>query len=106
MTKMGQNRVLIYYPTEKDQKEFYPDYKWAMDGDKMLKGLYRFAAKLVPMGPFYSLTNLRLGIKVKAPLIKFGKKDKHGSKFVPIIFSHGVGNTTTWFSCILKDLAS
>lgn len=60
---------MIYYPTDKEAKEFYPDYKWAMDGDKILKGIYRFAMKLVPMNPFYHLLNLKLNVRVKAPII-------------------------------------
>jgi hypothetical protein len=58
-TKIGANRVLIYYPVDKNSKEVYPDFKWAMDGDHMLKGLKRFAADIIPTGPFYFLLGLK-----------------------------------------------
>lgn len=79
-----------------------------MDGDKILKGIVRFAMKLVPGGPFYHITNNSLNVKVGSPIIEFNESDEYikSKSFVPIIFSHGVGCTTTWFSCICKDLAS
>lgn len=43
---------------------------------------------------------------VKAPIIQLPKSDKHEGKFIPIVFSHGVGQTNSWFSSIFKDLAS
>ena len=52
------------------------------------------------------MLSLRLNVRVKAPLITLDKKDKHSGKFIPIIFSHGVGGTTTYFSSICKDMAS
>lgn len=51
-------------------------------------------------------------MKVKAPLDRDLKKEgeerkeKERDKFVPIIFSHGIGNSMSWFSTITKDLAS
>ena len=58
-TKICQNRLLIYYPTDKRTKERYRDYKWAMDGEDMLKGLVKFAADIVPSNPFYFLLSLK-----------------------------------------------
>jgi predicted dienelactone hydrolase len=44
-------------------------------------------------------------VKVDAPL-NIPKDLPQKRKFIPLIFSHGVGNTMSWFSTILKDLAS
>ena len=104
-TKVG-NRLLIYYPTAKNQTQKYPDYLWAMDGDHMLKGLKKFAAGIIPTGPFYYLLGLRQNVKVKAPICEIQHKEAAKKKLVPIIFSHGVGNTMSWFSTICKDIVS
>ena len=47
-TKTGNNKVLIYYPTDKNDRKVYPDLRWAMDGDHILKGLQKFSAGLIP----------------------------------------------------------
>ena len=79
---------------------------WAYDGEHMIKGLIKFGADLVPSGPFYYLLSVKQRVKVDAPLIKLEENDKHQGKFIPLVFSHGVGNTMSWFSTICKDLAS
>ena len=38
-TKSQANRVLIYYPTNKNAPNTYADLKWAIDGEHILKGL-------------------------------------------------------------------
>ena len=48
VTKVGQNRVLIYYPTDKEDQRRYLDLKWASDGEHTLKGLMKFALDIVP----------------------------------------------------------
>lgn len=45
-------------------------------------------------------------MRVGAPLLELADDDKHEKKFIPIVFSHGVGCTVSWFSTICKDLAS
>ena len=72
----------------------------------MLKGLKKFGAGLVPIGPFYYMLGLKQNVRVKAPIIEFKTKDAKKNKFVPIIMSHGVGNTMTWFSTINKEIVS
>jgi hypothetical protein len=59
LTKMGNNKVLIYYPTEKAATARYADYRWAMDGDVIMKGLSKFSADIVPMNPFYYIMSLK-----------------------------------------------
>jgi hypothetical protein len=51
--------VLIYYPTNKKDNKKYKDMLWAYDGDHMVKGLMKFAADLVPKGPFYYLLSVK-----------------------------------------------
>lgn len=58
-TKIGANRILIYYPTEKYTKEIYSDLKWAIDGEHMLNGFIKFAANIIPQGPFYYMLSLK-----------------------------------------------
>ena len=106
VTKVTGNRVLIYYPTPKNTDKKYRDMLWAYDGDHMVKGLMKFAADLVPSGPFYYLLSVKQKVRVGAPIVKPEADDKHKGKFVPIIMTHGVGNTMTWFSTICKDFAS
>ena len=79
---------------------------WAYDGDHMIKGLMKFAADLVPSGPFYHLLSVKQKVRVGAPIVKPTDDDKHEGKFIPIIMTHGVGNTMSWFSTICKDFAS
>ena len=105
-TKVLGNRLLIYYPTEKKTTKLYKDMLWAYDGANMVKGLMKFAADLVPSGPFYYLLSVKQRVRVGAPIVKFGEEDKHKGKFIPIIFTHGIGNTMSWFSTICKDFAS
>ena len=92
---------MIYYPTSKSDNGTYRDYKWAHDGEHTLKGLMKFGADILPAGPFRHIQSIKQNVKVNAPINK-----REEGKFVPIIFSHGVGNTMTWFSTIIKDLAS
>ena len=77
-----------------------------MDGAHMLKGLKKFGAGLIPIGPFYYLLGLKQNVKVKAPICELKLKDAKKNKFVPIIMSHGVGNTMSWFSSICKEIVS
>lgn len=98
--KVGGNRVSIYYPTPKDGKGDYSDYKWAYDGEDTVKGLMKFGDDILPKGPFRHLAGIRQGVRVKAPL------PEKQEKLVPVIFTHGIGNTMSFFSTIFKDLAS
>lgn len=79
---------------------------WAYDGEDMIKGLIKFSADMMPANPFYYLLGVKQRVKVEAPLVKLPENDKHQGKFIPMVFSHGVGNTMSWFSTICKDLAS
>lgn len=79
---------------------------WAYDGEHMVKGLMKFAADIPPASPFYFLQSVKQKVLVEAPLVKLPESDKHEGKFIPIIFSHGVGNTMSTFSTLCKDLAS
>ena len=72
----------------------------------MIKGLIKFGADIVPATPFYYLQSVKQRVMVDAPLVKLPDSDKHEGKFIPVIFSHGVGNTMSWFSTICKDFAS
>lgn len=101
------NRVMIYYPTSKDDNAHYSDYKWAYDGDHTLKGLMKFGADILPKGPFRYIESIRQNVKVNAPIAKVTKTGSEGpQKLTPILFTHGIGNTMSFFSTILKDLAS
>ena len=60
----------------------------------------KFALDIVPANPFRHLLNEKMNVKYKAPLAKMEKK------LNPIIFSHGIGGSVTFFSSICKDLAS
>ncbi len=60
----------------------------------------------MPETPFKYMLSLKQRVKVDAPLVKLAENDKHEGKYIPIIFSHGVGNTMSWFSTICKDIAS
>ena len=105
--KVGGNRVMIYYPTPKNSKGQYNDYKWAYDGEHTIKGLMKFGADILPQGPFNHLTSIRQNVLVNAPVSRGDKTEKGDEKkFVPVIFSHGIGNTMSFFSTIFKDLAS
>ena len=99
-SKATGNRLLIYYPTPKRADKAYPDMRWAYDGEHTVKGLMKFGADMVPAGPFKYLQSAKQNVRVRAPLAQVGQK------YVPIVFSHGVGNTMTWFSTICKDLSS
>jgi hypothetical protein len=55
----SQNRVMIYYPTPKDYRGAYQDYKWAHDGEHTIKGLMKFGADILPKGPFRHLESVR-----------------------------------------------
>jgi hypothetical protein len=80
---------------------------WANDGQHSLKGLMKFALDLLPQNPFKHLLNLKLGIRYKAPIVDFKDLDsKFSKKYVPIIFSHGIGCSMTFFSSFCKELAS
>jgi hypothetical protein len=72
----------------------------------MIKGLSKFGADILPTNPFYYLLSVKQKVKYGAPAVKLPENDKHSGKFIPMIFSHGVGNTMSWFSTICKDLAS
>ena len=67
-TKVSGNRLFIYYPTQKRTEKLYSDMKWAYDGEHTIKGLMRFAADILPSGPFYSLLSVKQNVRVKAPL--------------------------------------
>lgn len=95
----GQNRVTIYYPASKDDKNTYPDERWAQDGDHTIRGLMKFGADILPEGLFRHLRDVRQNVKVKAKAAKV-------EKAVPIILTHGIGNTMSFFSTICKALAS
>lgn len=56
--KIGGNRVMIYYPTSKNDKGTYRDYKWAHDGEHTLKGLMKFGADILPAGPFRHIQSI------------------------------------------------
>lgn len=44
---------------------------------------------------------------MQAPIAKLEEsKEAETGKYVPIIFSHGIGNTMASFSTIVKDIAS
>ena len=45
-----------------------------------------------------------MNVRLKAPIISL--KEEKNKKFVPLIFSHGIGGSRTFFSTICKDLAS
>lgn len=79
---------------------------WAYDGEHMVKGLMKFAAEIPPATPFYFLQSVKQKVLVEAPVVKLPESDKHQGKFIPIVFSHGVGNTMSTFSTLCKDLAS
>eukprot|EP00347_Sterkiella_histriomuscorum_P003348 403364636 len=106
-TKVSGNRVLIYYPVDKKlNRQNFKDMLWAYDGENMIKGLMKFGADIVPATPFYHLQSVKQRVMVDAPLVKLPDSDKHEGKNIPIVFSHGVGNTMTWFSTMCKDFAS
>ena len=67
----------------------------------------KFGADILPKGPFRHLESIRQNVRVNAPPAKVTKAGfDEAAKLVPIIFTHGVGNTMSSFSIILKDLAS
>ena len=68
--KVGGNRVTLYYPTRKDDRESYSDYKWAHDGEHTIKGLMKFGADILPAGPFRHLGSLKQNVRVNAPLAR------------------------------------
>jgi hypothetical protein len=74
-TKVGGNRILIYYPT--DSKADFKDMLWAYDGEHILKGLKKFSADLMPENPFTYILSLKQRVKVEAPLVKLPENDKH-----------------------------
>jgi hypothetical protein len=101
------NRVTLYYPTPAGDSTPCGDYKWAQDGEHTIEGLMKFGQDVLPKGPFRHLESIRQNVKVKAPVAKVTREgSKEPLKVVPIIFSHGIGNTMSWFSTIFKDLAS
>jgi len=104
--KVGGNRVLVYYPTEASDSSMFKDMLWAYDGDHILKGLKKFSAGIMPESPFKYILSLKQKVLIDAPLASLTENDKHKGKYIPMIFSPGVGNTMTWFSSICKDLAS
>lgn len=77
VTKASGNRLFIYYPTDKKTDKQYNDMKWAYDGDHMIKGLMRFAADILPSGPFYYLLSVKQNVRVNAPIAKLPENDKH-----------------------------
>jgi Platelet-activating factor acetylhydrolase, isoform II len=102
MKTSSGNRVMMYYPTDKKDLKSYKDSNWAYDGDHTIKGLMKFGADILPQGPFKHLDSIKQNVRMNAPLSTIEKIDK----VVPIIFTHGVGNTMSFFSTILKDIAS
>lgn len=102
MTQMktgNQNRVTLYYPSDKDDGKSYPDLKWAHDGINTIKGMMKFGADILPEGLFKHLKDVNQGVRCSAPASKL-------EKAVPVIMSHGIGNTMSFFSTICKDMAS
>lgn len=97
---------MIYYPTEAKEGSNYKDMMWAYDGEHIIKGLKKFAAGIMPESPFKYILSIKQKVMVDAPLAKLPDSDKHQGKYIPMIFSPGVGNTLSWFSTICKDLAS
>jgi predicted dienelactone hydrolase len=71
-----------------------------------MKGLMKFALDILPQNPFRHMLNLKMNIRYKAPLIKLEENSAQSKKFVPLIFSHGIGGSRTLFSSLCKDLAS
>lgn len=67
----------------------------------------KFALDILPQNPFKHLLNLKMNVRLKAPLAKlYDSQEKNEGKYVPIIFSHGIGCSRTYFSSICKDFAS
>ena len=56
--KGAGNRVTIYYPTPKEDKGQYKDYRWAHDGEHTIKGLMKFGADILPKGPFRHIESI------------------------------------------------
>jgi hypothetical protein len=97
--KSGGNRVMMYYPSAKGSSRGQ-DFKWAHDGDHTLTGLMKFGADILPKGPFRYLDSINQGVRVR------GDFSSNLKKVVPVVFSHGIGNSVSFFSTIVKDLAS
>jgi hypothetical protein len=95
----SKNRVMIYYPCEGGGSE--PDMRWAHDGERTIQGLMKFGADILPQGPFRHLASINQNVRVRAPALKNTQ-----GKWVPVILTHGIGGTMSYFSTICKDLVS
>ena len=94
----GANKVDVYYPANITEDIKYKDVKWASDGMNQLKGLTEFSFGFIPQFMFKHLLEIELGVNLNSPLVD-------GEFFTPIIFSHGMGQMSSFFSTLFKDLA-
>lgn len=66
-----------------------------------MKGISKFFNSMLPEFLFYHLVEIRQGVFKDAPVLQDSQQ-----KYPLVLFSHGVGQTCTFFSTIFKDLAT
>ena len=66
-----------------------------------MKGISKFLMSYLPEFLFYHLVEMTQGVFKEAPVLQEGNET-----YPLVLFSHGVGQTCTFFSTIFKDLAT
>lgn len=97
----GNNRVAVYYPAEVEDVSYFEDVPWVhVDSDKFCAALSKFFFNFLPECLFQYLLEAKQNVFLNAPITP------RAVTFTPVIFSHSLAQTNTFFSTICKDLAS
>ena len=97
----GNNRVAVYYPADVEDPSKFRDVQWVhVDSEKFCKALSKFFFNFLPECLFKYLLEAHQNVFLSAPITT------KAITFTPVVFSHSLAQTNTFFSTIFKDLAS